>query len=227
MTERLYRKLHGMELKFVSGRLEEKPAEWAIGYTVTFKMSLDFTNFVQMANQYIPGYLNNPINAIRPELTSFAYHYSYNYFFDAAGDIGNKENLFNVFRHPGYYMNQWSTGGLERRYGKPQFEIIDDQLHITARMDFRWEDKRPIVVEDLPVIPFEWALNLLEGEFVDPVTAVPPATVVAPATAVVLGYAEEKWVDQDGLKMLKGTRYMIGSKLEFGEINKEQIYTAG
>ena len=215
MTERLYRKLQGMELEFVSGRLEENPGERAIGYTVTFKMGLDFTNFVQMANLYIPGYLNNPINAIRPELTSFAYHYSYNYFFDAAGNIHDKEALFNVFKSPGYYMNQWSTGGLERRYGKPQFEFVDDQLHITARMDFRWEDKRPISISDLPIIPFEWSLNLMEGHF------------LAPSTVVVLGYAEEELVEQEGLEMLKGTRYMIGNKLEFAEIRKQQILVAG
>ncbi|WP_256656969.1 hypothetical protein [Pseudomonas sp. BGI-2] len=184
-------------------------------------MSLDFTNFEQISSLYIPDYLNNPINAIRPELTSFAYHYSYNYFFDAAGNTRDKEALFNVFRSPRYYMSQWSTGGLERRYAKPQFEIIADQLHITARMDFRWEDKRPIVVKDLPIIPFEWALNLLKGEFVG------PATAVAPATVVVLGYAQEELVNQDGLEMHKGTRYMIGGKLGFGAILKEQILTAG
>ncbi|MHC8393602.1 hypothetical protein ACYZT8_08025 [Pseudomonas sp. LB3P93] len=221
MTERLYRKLQGMELEFVSGRLEENPAERAIGYTITFKLNLDFTNFVQMANLYISGYLNNPINAIRPELTSFAYHYSYNYFFDAAGNIRDKEDLFNVFTSPGYYMSQWSSGGLERRYAKPQFEIIDDQLQVTARMDFRWEDKRPIVVKDLPIIPFEWSLNLMKGEFSG------RANVLAPATVVLLGYADETLVNQDGVEMHKGTRYMIGRKLEFGDIHRQHILTAG
>ncbi|MGX1184593.1 hypothetical protein AB7M29_002272 [Pseudomonas sp. F-14 TE3623] len=77
MAERQYRKLQGMELAFVSGVLEENSSERAIGYSVTFRMSLDFTHFVHMANQYIEDYLNNPLNAIRPELEGLAYHYSF------------------------------------------------------------------------------------------------------------------------------------------------------
>jgi len=215
MTERPYRKLKGMELEFVSGRLVENPREWAIGYIVTFKMSLDFTHFVQMANQYISGYLNGPINAIRPELDGVAYHYAYNYFFDAAGNIHDNKALFDVFTHPEHYMDQWSSGGLEQRYGKPEFEVIDGQLQVTARMDFRRGDKRQIVIDDLPIIRFMWALNLLEGN-----------DLQAPETRVVLGYAQEDIVEQEGLSMLRGTRYMIGKKLEFGEISKEKILIA-
>lgn len=217
MTERPYRKLQGMELEFVSGRLEENPRERAIGYTVTFKMSLDFTHFEQMANQYISGYLSDRINAIRPELDGLAYHYSYNYFSEAAGNIHDNKALFDVFTSPEYYMDQWSSGGLERRYGKPEFEVIDGQLQVTARRDFRWGDKRQIVIGDLPIISFMWALNLLEGHDLQ---------VQAPGTRVVLGYAQEDFVEQEGLSMLRGTRYMIGKKLEFGEIGKEQILTA-
>lgn len=80
MTVREYRKLQGMELTFVEGELKRNNGERTISYSVTFDMSLDFTHFVQMANVYIPGYLDSPINAIRPELDGLAYHYSYNYF---------------------------------------------------------------------------------------------------------------------------------------------------
>ncbi|MGF6125646.1 hypothetical protein QF019_000835 [Pseudomonas frederiksbergensis] len=111
MAEREYRKLQGMELEFVSGRLEENPAGRSIGYTVTFDMSLDFTHFVQMANLYIPGYLSSPVNAIRPELDGLAYHYDINYLSDAAGNIGDNAALFDLFIHPDFYMDEWSSGG--------------------------------------------------------------------------------------------------------------------
>lgn len=221
MEEREYKKLHGMELEFVSGIVKEKPCERAIGYSVTFKESLDFLDFKHMANSYITDYLDSPINAIRPELDGFAYHHSYSYFSDAAGKIDNNAALVNVFSSPDDYMDQWSSGGLERRYGKPEFNIVDGHLQITARTDFRWEDdNRQIVIGDLPIIRFQWALNILEGHFVSP-------EVAAPTTKVVLGYAQEDLVEVEGLQMLRGTLYMIGRKLELGEIRKEQILTAG
>lgn len=221
MEEREYKKLHGMELEFVSGIVQENLRERAIGYSVTFKASLDFLDFKHMANSYITDYLDNPINAIRPELDGFAYHYAYNYFFDAAGKIGNNAALVEVFSFPNYYMDQWSSGGLERRYGKPEFNIVDGHLQITARMDFRWEDdNRQIVIGDLPIIRFQWALNLLEGHSISP-------EVAAPSTRVVFGYAQEDFVEVEGLQMLRGTLYLVGKKLEFGEIRKEQILTAG
>ncbi|WP_256667284.1 hypothetical protein [Pseudomonas sp. ANT_J28] len=209
-----------MELKFVSGVLEDNPKESAIDYIVTFRMSLDFTHFVQMANQYIPGYLEQPINAVRPELDGLAYHYAYNYFFDAAGKIDRNEALFNVFTPSSYYMDQWSSGGLEKRYGKPVFDIVDGQLQVTARTDFRWEDKRQIQISDLPVISFQWALHLYEREL-----ATHERT--APVSKVVVGYAEEDRVEVEGHPMLRGTLYMVGKKLEFGEIRKDRILTAG
>lgn len=221
MEEREYRKLPGMELEFVSGTLQENPRERAIGYSVTFKASLDFLAFKQMANEYIEGYLDNPINAIRPGLDGFAYHHSFNYFSDAAGKIDNNAALVKVFSSPDNYMDQWTTSELERRYGKPEFNIVDGQLQITARTDFRWEnDKRQIVIGDLPIIRFQWVLNLLEGHSVS-------HEVTAPSTKVELGYASEDFVEVEGVQMLRGMRYLVGKKLEFGDILKEQVLTAG
>jgi len=97
MAERQYRKLQGMELAFVTGVLEENSFERAIGYSVTFRMSLDFTHFVHMANQYIEDYLNNPLNAIRPELEGLAYHYSYNYLFWCSGQHWKQFGLVRGF----------------------------------------------------------------------------------------------------------------------------------
>lgn len=155
MADRQYRKLQGMELAFVSGVLAENSSERAIGYSVTFRMSLDFTHFVHMANQYIEDYLNDPLNAIRPELEGLAYHYSYNYLFGAAGSIGSSLALFNVFTNPLYYMTEWSAGTLQRRYGKPEFAVVDGKLQVTSRMDFRRKDERPTLIGDLPIIQFE------------------------------------------------------------------------
>jgi hypothetical protein len=219
MTRRTYRKLQGMELEFVSGVLEDNPKESAIGYIVTFKMSLDFTHFVQMANQYIPGYLGQPINAVRPELDGCAYHYAYNYFFDAAGKIHDNQALFNVFTGRENYMDQWSSGGLEQRYGKPAFALVGEQMLITARTDLRWDDRRQIAISDLPIIRFQWALNLMEGHSL-------VSGVTAPETKVVLMYAHEDLVEVEGQQLFRGTRYMKGKELSFGVISPGQILTA-
>lgn len=220
MAEREYRKLQGMALEFVSGRLEDNPGGRSIGYTVTFDMTLDFTHFVQMANVYIPGYLNSAVNAIRPELDGLAYHYAYNYLFDAAGSIGGNKALFDIFTRPGYYMDEWSDGELERRYSKPQFEVVGQKLRIKAHMDFRLKGgSRQIEISDLPVIRFQWALNLLQG-------GVQLPDLIAPETKVVLMYAHEDFVEVEGLQMFRGTRYMKGRELDFGEISPGQILTA-
>jgi hypothetical protein len=216
MAEHEYRKLQGMALEFVSGVLEEDRLERTISYSATFDMTLDFTHFVQMANAYIPGYLNSPVNAIRPELDGFGYHASYNQFFDAAGNIGDNHALFDVFTHSRNYVDEWSTEELQDRYHKPQFSVVDGRLQVVARKDFRWENKREINVEDLPVIPFQWALNLMLGH--------PGQKTLI--TIVVLGYAEEDFVEVQGLQMLRGTQYMVGKALHFGPIHKEQILTA-
>ncbi|MFJ2686593.1 hypothetical protein ACIOYV_23020 [Pseudomonas sp. NPDC087342] len=221
MTVREYRKLQGMELAFVEGELKRNAGERTISYSVTFDMSLDFTHFVQMANVYIPGYLDNPINAIRPELDGLAYHYSYNYFFGAAGDIRDNKALFDVFTSPGYYMDQWSNGGLglEQRYSKPEFTRVDGKLRITAQTDFRWEDPaRQIDTADLPIIRFQWALNLLQGDTL--------LTDVAPTTMAIFMYAQEDLVEVEGQSMYRGTRYMKGRELSFGEILPGQILAA-
>ncbi|MGW8462325.1 hypothetical protein [Pseudomonas sp. CLCA07] len=220
MEEVEYRKLQGMELEFVSGILQENPRERAIGYSVAFKASLDFLNFKQTANKYIENYLDSPINAIRPVLDGFAYHDGYNYFSDAAGKIDNSAALVKVFSSPDNYMDLWSGGGLERRFGKPVLTIVDGHLQITARVDFRWGDNtRQIVIGDLPIIRFQWALDLLLGHSA--------SREKAPGTVASLGYAHEDYVEVEGLRMLRGTRYMIGKALEFGSISEKRIMTAG
>ncbi|MEO8645041.1 hypothetical protein [Pseudomonas sp.] len=219
MAAREYRKLQGMALEFVSGVLEEDRLERTISYSAAFDMALDFTHFVQMANAYIPGYLNSPINAIRPELDGIGYHNSYNYLSTAAGNIGDNHALFDVFTPSSNYMNEWVGGGLEARYHKPQFNVVDGRLQVVGRKDYRWEDNREINVEDLPVIRFQWALNLMLGHTfsVDP---------KAPSSVVLLGYAEEDLVEVEGLQMHRGTRYMVGRTLHLGPIHKEQVLTA-
>ncbi|WP_277761200.1 hypothetical protein [Pseudomonas sp. A34-9] len=221
MAERIYKKLEGMTLEYVSGRLEENPKERAIRYRVTFDMDLDFTHFVQMANLHIPGYLNNPINAVRPELNGMAYHYSYNYFFDAAGKIRDNEALFGIFTDSANYMDQWAAGAdLEVRYGKPEFEMIGRKLRIHAHRDLRLPDQsRNIAIADLPVVSFQWALNLMEGHVDGP-------QITAPFTKVVLMYMNEDLVEVEGQKMFRGAKYINGKQLSFGAISPKQILTA-
>ncbi|WP_207866298.1 hypothetical protein [Pseudomonas sp. 58(2021)] len=221
MTGRVYRKLPGMEMEFVSGKLERDAGERAIVYEVTCDLKLDFLNFLVMANQYIPNYLDNPINAIRPELAGFAYHYSYNYFFGAAGNISNNPSLFALFTDRGYYMDQWATDGgpVERRYGKPSFTLVGNQLRITSRQYFRLDaGAPPIEIRDLPFIRFEWAFNLMKGHA--------KSTDVAPVTMVVLMSTEEDVVDVDGHSVFRGTRYLDNAALSFGPITSAHILVA-
>lgn len=221
MAERPYRNLPGMKIEFMSGRLENLSAEGAIGYSAIFKLNLDFLNFRVMADMYIPDFLGSPLNAIRPELDGLAYHYAYNYFFGSAGYITGNETLFKVFTSSDYYMSEWSTGGLEKRYAKPLFEVIDGQLHATVRADFRWGgDKRQIQIHDLPIIDFRWGLNLMESVEDD-------SGWKLPETKVVLMDAEEEMVSVENRQMFRETLYMIGSKLEFGEIPQNRLLRAG
>ncbi|MCP1476313.1 hypothetical protein ABIA54_004841 [Pseudomonas sp. EB276 TE3739] len=221
MAEPIYRKLEGMTLEFVSGRLEENPKERSIRYTASFDLGMDFTHFVQMANVYIPDYLHNPVNAIRPELDGLAYHYSYNYLFDTAGNIRDNQALFELFTPSRYYADQWGTGpDLEVRFGKPTFERIGRALRITARKDFRsLEGNHLIQLGELPVIQFHWALNLLEGHMAGP-------GVRAPVSKVVLMYMDEDYVEVEGEQLLRGTQYLNGEQLTFGEISPKQILIA-
>lgn len=221
MAERIYRKLEGMTLDYVSGQLEENPKERSIRYTVSFDLDLDFTHFVQMANVYIPDYLNNPVNAIRPELDGLAYHYSYNYLFDSAGNIRDKMALFELFTSPRYYMDQWATGvELAVRYSKPAFELVGQKLRITASRDLRLVDEsRTIKIADLPLLQFHWALNLLQGDL-----AIPEIT--APTTKVVLMYMQEDFVEVEGQSVFRGVKYVDRDQLTFGEITAKQILTA-
>ncbi|MGF6125645.1 hypothetical protein QF019_000834 [Pseudomonas frederiksbergensis] len=87
-------------------------------------------------------------------------------------------------------------------------------------MDYRLADEaRQIEISDLPVIPFQWALNLLKGDEVQP-------SDVAPETIVVLMYCHEDLVEVEGRQMFKGMRYIKGPQLRFGDILPGQILTA-
>lgn len=221
MAERIYKQLEGMTLDYVSGLLEENPKERFIRYTVSFDLDLDFTHFVQMANVYIPGYLNNPVNAIRPELDGLAYHYSYNYLFDSAGNIRDKMDLFELFTSPRYYMDQWATGTkVAVRYSKPVFEVVEGKLRITASRDFRLlDDSRMIAIGDLPLLQFHWALNLLQSDLDIP-------EVKVPTTVVVLMYMHEDRVVVEGQSVFRGVKYIDRNRLAFGNITAKQILTA-
>ncbi len=66
------------------------------------------------------------------------------------------------------------------------FEFFDDDVFITVGQDFRWSDrKRQIVIADLPIIEFQWALNLMLGH---------DLLSRAPTAIVVLGYFHEDQV---------------------------------
>lgn len=219
-----YKYLEGMKLEFVSGVLEERPEKKEIGYTVTFKLSLDFDLFKEAANTHIPDYFNRYFNAIRPELMGLAYHYSQSYFGDEAGNIHNNEELFKRFTHSSSYFDGWTDENPRRRYGKPKFEIADGHLLVTATQDFMLENGE-IRISDLPVIPFQWALNLMLGHglwhrlnyFEGP---------RSPVSIVILGYAQEDIVPIGEVQMLRNTRYMVGKNLSFGVIPESQILTA-
>lgn len=221
MAERIYKNLEGMTLEYVSGILERNIKENSIRYTMKFDLDLDFESFVKMANAYIPGYLNSPVNAIRPELDGLAYHYSYNYLFDAAGNIHDKLALFKLFASPGYYMDQWGTGpDFQDRYAKPAFEVVGQKLRVEVRKDFKLlDDTRMIEIADLPLIKFHWALNLLQSDFVF-------FYITAPATVVVLMYMDEDFVEIEGESMFRGTQYLDRNGLDFGNITAKQILTA-
>lgn len=221
METQPFKKLQGMEVEFVSGSLEQYPRDRAIGYTVTFKLMLDFTHFVQMASAYIPGYLQDPTNAIRPELGGLAYHHTYSPFNGAAGKIINNAKLFELFTTPDSYMDGWISEAMERRYHRPEFNIEGDLLFITARQDFRWEDPaRQIEIKDLSIIPFHWALTLIVQARKEP-------EIITPVSMVTLMYMQEDRVVIEGVEVLKGVRYIDGKTLCFGPITEKQVLTAG
>ncbi|WP_338525708.1 hypothetical protein NUH87_09305 [Pseudomonas batumici] len=218
MNNEPYERLEGMGLLFVSGRLEDKPEIGAIGYSITFRLLLDFDRFKEAADAHIPGYLDSPVNAIRPELAGLAYHYWYNYFSSAAGRIHSFEQLCRVFSNSNDYMSDWSANGLSRRYGKPVFEFFDDDVFITVQQDYRWSDrKRQVVIADLPIIEFQWALNLMLGH---------DLLARAPTAVVVLGYFHEDKVKVEDTRLNRGILYMKGSDLHFGKLTASDIRTA-
>jgi len=218
MNNEQYERLEGMGLLFVSGRLEDKPEIGAIGYSITFRLLLDFERFKEAAEAHVPGYLDAPINAIRPELAGLAYHYSYSYFSGSAGRIHSFEQLCRVFSNPNDYMSDWSANGFSRRYGKPVFEFFDDDVFITVQQDFRWNDrKRRIVIADLPIIEFQWALNLMLGH---------ELLSRAPTSMVTLGYFHEDKVKVEDTRLNRGILYVKGSDLHFGKLTASDIRTA-
>lgn len=219
MADQPYIKLQGMEVEFVSGVLEQRTADRAIGYSVTFKLMLDFTHFKQMANAYSANYLEVSSNAIRPELEGLAYHNHYSVIGASAGKIVNSAMLFELFTDPDLYLDVWINSEMERRFGKPQFVIEGNALLITARQDFRWQNpEREIKIEDLPIIWFDWALTLIEQR-----TKVSRTT---PVSVVTFMYMQDEVVVIEGTKLLKGARYINGKKLSFGPITPEQVLIA-
>jgi hypothetical protein len=220
MTTLIYRRLEGMALGFVSGVLEQDDAAKTLSYTVTFRMELDFTHFKVTSKAIIPDYLDTPTNAIRPELGGLAYHFAYNYFFSAAGNINSSKELCDVFADPRFYMHDWSATDLQHRYHQPEFTFFDGQVQLTARRDYRWTNGRQVEITDLPPIPFDWSLNIMQGHRVE------AQQIAAPGSVALLGYVHPEFVDVGNVRMRKGTRYMIGSTLQLGGIVNEQILTA-
>lgn len=224
MADQPYRKLQGMEVEFVSGVLEQRTADRAIGYTVKFRLILDFTHFKQMANAYSANYLEVSSNAIRPELEGLAYHNHYSVIGGSAGKIVNSAMLFELFTDPDLYLDGWINNDMERRFGKPEFVIEGDALLITARQDFRWEDpQREIKIEDLPIIWFDWALTLIEQR-TKVSWGLPERTT--PISVVTFMYPQDEVVVIEGTELLKGARYINGKELSFGPITPEQVLTA-
>jgi hypothetical protein len=224
MADQPYRKLQGMEVEFVSGVLEQRTADRAIGYTVKFRLILDFTHFKQMANAYSANYLEVSSNAIRPELEGLAYHNHYSEIGGSAGKIVSSAMLFELFTDPDLYLDGWINNDMERRFGKPEFVIEENALLITARQDFRWEDpQREIKIEDLPIIWFDWALTLIEQR-TKVSWGLPERTT--PISVVTFMYTKDNVVVIEGTRLLEGVRYINGKTLSFGPITPEQVLTA-
>jgi hypothetical protein len=224
MADQPYRKLQGMEVEFVSGVLEQRTADRAIGYTVKFRLILDFTHFKQMANAYSANYLEVSSNAIRPELEGLAYHNHYSVIGASAGKIVNSAMLFELFTDPDLYLDGWINNEMERRFGKPEFVIEENALLITARQDFRWEDpQREIKIEDLPIIWFDWALTLIEQR-TKVSWGLPERST--PISVVTFMYTKDNVVVIEGTRLLEGVRYINGKTLSFGPITPEQVLTA-
>jgi hypothetical protein len=224
MADQPYVKLQGMEVKFVSGVLEPRTADRAIGYTVTFRLILDFTHFKQRANAFSANYLEVSSNAIRPELEGLAYHNNYSEIGGSAGKIVSSAMLFELFTDPDLYLDGWINNEMERRFGKPEFVIEENALLITARQDYRWENpEREIKIEDLPIIWFGWALTLIEQR-TKVSWGLPERTT--PVSVVTFMYPQDEVVVIEGMQLLKGAKYINGKTLSFGPITDEQVLTA-
>lgn len=224
MADEPKRKLQGMEVEFVSGVVEERPDDRSIGYTVTFKLFLDFTHFKQMAHLYSANFFDVTTNAIRPQLEGLAAHAHYEVIGAAAGKIINNATFFELFTDPTPYIDGWLNDEMENRYAKPVFEPRVDHLLITAQQYFRWEDpNRQIQISDLPIIPFHWAIKLIEERFKGRWWRPWRKT---PVSIVTLMYTQEEVVEIEGTLLLKGGRYLKGNTLSFGPIAPDQVLTA-
>ncbi|AZE50401.1 hypothetical protein C4K04_4746 [Pseudomonas chlororaphis] len=226
LPTREYVHLEGMELDFQGGSLSR--AGRGLKYDVEFKLKLNFNSFKEVTDKYIPGYLINGENAIRPELGGLAYHTSYNYFGDSAGKIDSTEKLFSIFDSPTNYIDSWAftSDGMKVRYEKPKFEVTDGAIIITASKYFLWQDdEREFMETDLPLLRFDWALNIMAGHFL--LRRAPFESINAPGSVAVLGYFESEIVEEEGAQMNKGTLYIVGSRLEPGQITRDKIRVAG
>lgn len=228
---RKYKQLKGMDIIFQSGSLSEvvhPEGNRGVKYDISFKLLLDFDSFYQKSHCLIPGYLATPVNAIRPELTGLAYHYSYNYFDAHAGNIDAFYALAAVFKNPNNYMDVWgyTQGGMLVKYDKPAFTESESGLIIDATQSFVWQEEgKEFRPQDLPVIPFSWALNIMMGHtFVQNNLS---EDVMAPGSVAILGYFSEERIEEQGMIMNKGIKYIKGAEMEFGEINCNQILIAG
>ena len=218
------KKLQGMEVEFVSGEMKECPDDRSIGYTVTFKLFLDFTHFKQMAHLYSANFFDVTTNAVRPQLKGLAAHNHYEVIGPAAGKIVNNATFFQLFTDPANYLDGWINHDMEWRYAKPVFESRADHLLITAQQYFRWEDSgRQIRIEELPIIPFDWAITLIEQRFRGSWWWPWRRT---PVSVVTFMYTQDKVVEIEGTLLLEGGRYLKGNTLSFGPIAPEQVLTA-
>lgn len=219
-----YEYLTGMDISYSSGSLErEEYPEEARGsglrYNVKFVLSLDFESFKSAANRHIPNYLDSGLNAIRPELKGLGYHTSYDYFAYDAGKIRSSAELYPVFTKAESYFDAWSDEELlSTRYSRPTFTLEKETLIITAAQHFRNSDGTDLTTENLPIILFDWSLNVMQGHN--------KAEAKAPISKAILAYTQDESVTVEGKSVRKGTKYIVGSQLNVGSIPGNKVLTA-
>lgn len=223
--DRPIKNLRGMALEFVAGTVKRSPDRKSINCQFTFDMVLEFKNFKEAANSWLPDYLDHEENAIRPELLGLAYHNSFNYLAGQAGRINSSEALFKLFDNPRDYISEWWGSALKWCYRLPDFQIVEGKLRIFAGTYFEKWDGSNISIAELPLIPFEWALNVMEGHEKKS-SDKPSSDSVAPGSVVTFMYMSEDKVLVDGSLMFRGTRYVRAWELGSENITPEQILIA-